>query len=367
MGSTGSAGTPAWCHGVPTPPLGFGVRGTRGALAVPRGHAPRRGRADDREVPVPVRPVDPHPGARQPGHEPPGRVPVGVVRADGDERHPGAAGRQEGGVGVRAPVVGNLQHVRAQVGPGRQDARLGPGAEITGEQHPHPTLGDPDDHRQVVRLGGRGGPLRRRGEHLDVRRPHRSPVPGHQHHALPAAAADEALERPHPGAGHRGRRGERPVDGRPGHAAWSPHPVHRRPERPGRGAHPRVRDRPERGRAEGAAPRERGRRPGLPRGQRRPGGADLGRGRQQLRASHPAAADLAGAGRDAGAPDRPRRRPRGRRLGRVVGSRGAGRGRPGERGGRWRWFRVDGVVSVPRDTMQACRPTPSNPPPASVW
>jgi hypothetical protein len=50
-----------------------------------------------------------------------------------------------------------------------------------------------------------------------------------------------------------------------------------------------------------------------------------------------------------------------------VGSRGAGRGRPGEHGGRWRWFRTDGVVSVPRDTMQACRPTPWNPPPASVW
>ena len=40
---------------------------------------------------------------------------VAVVRADGYEANAGAGGREESGVGVRTPVVRNLEHVGAQV------------------------------------------------------------------------------------------------------------------------------------------------------------------------------------------------------------------------------------------------------------
>lgn len=172
---------------------------------------------------------------------------------------------------------------------------------------------------------------------------------------------------PGTGTGHRGRRGERPVDGRPDHAARGADPVHRRPECPGRGADPGLGNRPQRRRAEGSPPRQRGRRSGVPRGQRRPGGARLGRGGQHLRASHASAAVLAGAGRDAGAPDRPRRGPGGRRVGGVVGCGGAGRRCLGGCGSGSSELRNGAAVSAPRDTMQACRPTPWNPPPACAW
>jgi hypothetical protein len=76
---------------------------------------------------------------------------------------------------------------------------------------------------------------------------------------------------------------------------------------------------------------------------------------------------VAGTGGDAGAPHRPRRGSRGCRVGGVVGCRGAGRRRPGNRSGPWGRLRSRGEVSAPRDTMQACRPTPWNPLPACVW
>ena len=122
-------------------------------------------------------------------------MPVGVVRPDRDERHPRAAGSEERRIGVPAAVVRNLQHIRAQVGSGGEDPRLGLGAQVAGEEDPHTALHDPDDHRQVVRLRGRGGPLRRRGQHLDRRLPDRPPVAGHEDRALPAAATDQAVER----------------------------------------------------------------------------------------------------------------------------------------------------------------------------
>ena len=129
------------------------------------------------------------------------------------------------------------------------------------------------------------------------------------------------------------------------------------------------RDRPARRRAQGAAPRQRRRRPGVPRRQRRPGGADLGRARTTPTATRTAGCctwlaragmrvhrtdregDLAVVGSAAslgcgGTRERrpPAQRP-GRTAARAAGPRGAG-------------------ASAPRDTMQACRPTPWNPPPA---
>ena len=209
MGSTGSAGTPAWCHGGLTPPRRIGAVPRRRcgppAVGVPDRDTPRPRRTDDREVPVAVGAVHPHPRLRQPGQQPLGGMAVGVVRPDRDERHPGAAGREEGRIGVPAPMVRNLQHVRAEVDPGREDSRLGLGAQVAGEQDPHAALGDPDDHRQVVGLRCRAGPLGVWGEHLDRRRPDRPAVSGHQHRAFSAAAPDQAVERPLPlvGGGQR--------------------------------------------------------------------------------------------------------------------------------------------------------------------
>ena len=209
MGSTGSASTPAWCHGGPTPSGRRGVVGTlrRDAprVTVPRRHTPRRGGADDRQVAAPIGPVHPHPGLRQPGQQAPGGVPVAVAGPHRDQRDACAAGREERRIGVRAAVVRHLEDVRAQVRPGREDLRLGLGAQVAGEQEPHPALGDPDDHRQVIGLGRRYGPCRVRGEHLDPRSADPPPVPRHEDGPLPPAAPDEAVEGGHPlvGGGQR--------------------------------------------------------------------------------------------------------------------------------------------------------------------
>jgi hypothetical protein len=134
-------------------------------------------------------------------------VAVGVVGPDGDQCHPGAAGREERRIGVPAPVVRNLQHVRAEVGPGREYPCLGLRAQVAGEQDPHAALGDPDDHRQIVGLRSRGRPLGGGGEHLDRRRPDRPTVPRHQDCALSTAAPHEAVERLLPLVGGSQRAG----------------------------------------------------------------------------------------------------------------------------------------------------------------
>jgi hypothetical protein len=63
-------------------------------------------------------------------------VAVVVVGADRDQRHPGAGGGEEVRVDVGAAVVRHLEHVGVQVGAAGEDARLGPRAEVAGEQHP---------------------------------------------------------------------------------------------------------------------------------------------------------------------------------------------------------------------------------------
>jgi hypothetical protein len=209
VGSTGSAGTPASCHGGPTRSRRSGVfQGGRGALltvAVPGGHTPRRCRADDRQVALTVGPVHAHPASCEPGQQPLRRVPVAVVLPHRDQRHAGAAGGEETRIGVAAAVVRNLQHVRAEIGSGGEDPRLRCGAQVPGEQDPHAALHDPDDERQVVGRRGCGRPVRGRGEHLDGGGADRPPVPGHEDRPRPSAEPDEGLERAHPLV--RGREG----------------------------------------------------------------------------------------------------------------------------------------------------------------
>jgi hypothetical protein len=125
-------------------------------------------------------------------------VPVGVVGADREERDPRAGRGQEARVGVGAAVVRHLEHVGREVGPRSEDAGLGRRAEVTGEQDRDAAVGDPDDQREVVRLGSGRGPLRRRSQDLDRRRPHAPPVAGYQHGPLRAGAAHERVHRSPP-------------------------------------------------------------------------------------------------------------------------------------------------------------------------
>jgi hypothetical protein len=151
--------------------------------------------------------VHAHPGLREPGQQPLRRVSVAVVLPDRDQGDAGTAGRQEGRIGICAPVMRDLQHVRTQVDPGREDPRLGLCAQIAGEQDPHPALGDPDDHRQVVRLGGRSGPLWFGGEHLDRRTADRPPVTRHEDRTLRTTSSDEPVECACPFVGRSQRAG----------------------------------------------------------------------------------------------------------------------------------------------------------------
>ncbi|WP_239523937.1 hypothetical protein [Geodermatophilus normandii] len=89
--------------------------------------------------------MHPHPVMGQHRQQPRRRVPVGVVRADADQRDPGAGRGEEGRVGVGAAVVRHLEHVGAQVHTTVEDPGLGRGAQVTGQQHPDPAHGDPHD------------------------------------------------------------------------------------------------------------------------------------------------------------------------------------------------------------------------------
>jgi hypothetical protein len=202
VGSTGSAGTPAWCHAVPTDPpacdrgrtadIDGREPGCRGSLA--RRNAPLAGRPHDREVAAGVGAVHPHAGAGQPGQQPGGGVTVGVVRADRDQCGPGAAGRQEFRIGVGAAVVGHLQHVGAQVDAGRDDPGLRLGAEVAGEEDAQPPVGDPRDQGQVVRFGRPRRPVGVGCQYLDLDTADGAAVSRHEDRALRAAAADQCVE-----------------------------------------------------------------------------------------------------------------------------------------------------------------------------
>lgn len=75
---------------------------------------------------------------------------VGVVRSDRDQRYRGARRGEEPGVGVGTAVVRHLQHVGAQVNPSVDDARLGLGVEVAGQQDPDAPLDHPHQETEGV-------------------------------------------------------------------------------------------------------------------------------------------------------------------------------------------------------------------------
>lgn len=186
------------------------------------GDAPVVGRSHDREVALPVGAVHPHPGLLQPGQQPGRGVPVGVVRPDRDQRDPGPGGGEERRVGVGAAVVRDLQDVGAEVDAPVEDAGLRHRAQVAGEQHADPALGDPHDHRQVVGRGGRRGDLRRRSEHLQCRRADHPPVPRPQHLPPRTGPAGGRVDGGRPLVGRREGAGGDHVDVPPAERAGQP-------------------------------------------------------------------------------------------------------------------------------------------------
>jgi hypothetical protein len=143
-------------------------------------------------------------------------MPVRVVRAHRDERDPCSGGGEEAAVGVGAAVVRHLEHVGAQVDAARDDPGLHRAAQVAGEQHPDPALGHPDQQRQVVGRHRGSGDLRRRGEHLDGRRPHGPPVAGDQDRALGTGPPRRRVQGSGPVLGGREGAGGDDADGPPG-------------------------------------------------------------------------------------------------------------------------------------------------------
>jgi len=91
-------------------------------------------------------------------------------------------------------VVRHLEHVGPQVDPAGDDPCFRHAAQVAGEQDPDPALGHADHQGQVVgRHRGRRD-LRRRGEHLDRRRPHRAAVPGDEDLPLGARTAHRGVQ-----------------------------------------------------------------------------------------------------------------------------------------------------------------------------
>ncbi|PRY42123.1 hypothetical protein LY71_11871 [Geodermatophilus tzadiensis] len=187
-----------------------------------RGDAPVVGRPDDGEVALPVGAVHPHPGLLQPGQQPRRGVAVGVVGPDRDQRDARPGGGEKRRVGVGAAVVRDLQDVGAQVDAPVEDAGLRRRAQVAGEQHADPPLGDPHDRRQVVGLGGRRGDLRRRGEHLQHRRADHPPVPRPQHLPPRTGPVGGPVERGCPLLGRRERAGGDHADVPPAERAGQP-------------------------------------------------------------------------------------------------------------------------------------------------
>jgi hypothetical protein len=148
---------------------------------------------------------------------------VGVVRAHRDERDACTGGRQEIRIGVGAAVVRHLEHVGPHVGTRRQDPLLGRGAQVTGEQHPQTMRGDPDEQAEVIGSSGGAGPARKRGQHLESRRPHDAPVPRQQDLAGEVRGAQQPVEGGHPRIGRwkcaRGDQADVPAGQRPRQAA----------------------------------------------------------------------------------------------------------------------------------------------------
>ena len=202
-----------------------GRRGRGGARAASAGRDPPAGRRPgDGEVALPVGAVDLHPVAGQVLQRPGRGLAVRVVRTD---RHQGdaRAGRgQEPRVGVRAPVVRHLEHVGTDVDPPVEDALLGLGVEVAGEEDAHAALGDPHQQAEIVGRGRGGGDLGWRRQHLDRRGADRAAVSRHEGHPARPGAAGQRVDAAHPGV----RRGQRAG----GHLAHTP-----AGQRPGQAGH----------------------------------------------------------------------------------------------------------------------------------
>jgi hypothetical protein len=139
-------------------------------------------------------------------------MPVVVVRADRDQGHAGAGGRQEVRIDVGASVVRHLEHVGVQVGAAGEDARLGLRAEVAGEQHPDAVDGDPGDDGQVVGRRPRGGQRRRRGQHVQGRGTDDPALPRQQRLAAGTGPAGHPVHPPDPVVGRGQRPGRDHVD-----------------------------------------------------------------------------------------------------------------------------------------------------------
>jgi hypothetical protein len=130
-------------------------------------------------------------------------VTVGVVHADGHQCDGRAGGSEEGRVGVGAAVVRHLEDVGGQVRAVGHDAGLRLGAEIAGEQHPHPAHGGPQHQAEGVRLGSGGRPLELGCQHLERGVAHLASPAGRQHDVLRPSAGHHPLQVRHPVVGGR--------------------------------------------------------------------------------------------------------------------------------------------------------------------
>ena len=91
------------------------------------------------------------------------RVPVPVVGTDADQCHLGAHRCEERRVGRARTVVGDGQHVGGQLlRPIGQQVGLRPELDVAGEQHPGPTVDDPQHEGGLVQLAA-GEPVRAAG------------------------------------------------------------------------------------------------------------------------------------------------------------------------------------------------------------
>jgi hypothetical protein len=96
------------------------------------------------------------------------RVAVVVVAPDRDDGQLGVYCLQELPIGVRAAVVGNLEHVRADVDARRQRGLLFLHLGITGKQQPQAADSGSQDQRGVVRIRPRAAHREGRGQHVEV-------------------------------------------------------------------------------------------------------------------------------------------------------------------------------------------------------
>jgi hypothetical protein len=168
--------------------------------------APLVGGTGDGEVALAVGAVQLHAGPREDAHRRGRGMPVGVVGTDRDQSDPRPGCREEARIGVGAAVVRHLEHVGAQVDPVPDQPRLHLRAQIAGEQHAHPALGDPDDHREVVGGGRPRGPPRVGRQDLDRGRSHAPAGTGDQGRPGAAVSTDQGVESRAAVVGGRERR-----------------------------------------------------------------------------------------------------------------------------------------------------------------